>query len=73
MLLFETAIIKVRGDKNMKNIEIKLDVELKDNYEKAKKLLWETDNALRKLTPQEQQKLAYEFSSYKILMQKYFG
>lgn len=72
MLLFGTAIIKVRGDKNMKDIELKLDVEPKDNYEKAKKLLWETDNALQKLTPQEQQKLAYEFSNYKILMQKYF-
>ena len=73
MLLFGTAIIKVRGDKNMKDIELKLNVEPKDNYEKARKLLWETDNALRKLTPQEQQKLAYEFSNYKILMQKYFG
>lgn len=49
----------------MNNIELKLDAEPKDNYEKAKKLLFETDKAIQVLTPQEQQKLAQEFLQYK--------
>ena len=49
----------------MNNIELKLDAEPKDNYEKAKKLLFETDKAIQVLTPQEQQKLAQEFFQYK--------
>lgn len=48
----------------MNNIELKLDAEPKDNYEKAKKLLLETDKAIQVLTPQEQQKLAQEFLQY---------
>lgn len=63
----------------MNNIELKLDAEPKDNYEKAKKLLFETDKAIQVLTPQEQQKLAQEFLQYKgmyglyQMMQQYFG
>ncbi len=57
----------------MKNFEIKADIEPKDNYEKAQKLLLETDDAIQKLTPQELQKLADEFFVYKVLMRKYFG
>lgn len=49
----------------MNRIEPKLDFEPKDNYEKAKKLLLETDKAIQALTPQEQQRLAYEFMQYK--------
>lgn len=49
----------------MTDFGIKVDVEPKDNYDKALKLLIETDNAIQKLTPQEQQKLALEFSKYK--------
>lgn len=63
----------------MNNIELKLDAEPKDNYEKAKKLLFETDKAIQVLTPQEQQKLAQEFLQYKgmyglyQMMQQYSG
>lgn len=63
----------------MENIEIKIDIEPKGNYEKAKKLLFETDKAIQALTPQEQQKLAKEFFQYKgmyglyQMMQQYFG
>ena len=63
----------------MNNIELKLDAEPKDNYEKAKKLLFETDKAIQVLTPQEQQKLAQEFLQYKgmyglyQMMQQYIG
>ena len=49
----------------MNDIQFKLDVEPKDSYEKAKKLLFETDKAIQALTPQEQQKLAQEFFQYK--------
>lgn len=49
----------------MTAIEFKLDVEPKDNYENAKKLLLEADNAIRALTQEQQQKLAYEFAQYK--------
>ena len=49
----------------MTYFEIKVDVELKDNYDNALKLLLKTDTAIQKLTPQEQQKLALEFSKYK--------
>ena len=58
---------------------LKLDAEPKDNYEKAKKLLFETDKAIQKLTTQEQQKLVGEFAQYKgmydlyQMMQQYFG
>ncbi len=49
----------------MKEIEIKVDAEPKNDYEKAKKLLFETDKAIMKLTYEEQRKLAYEFAQYK--------
>ena len=49
----------------MTDIELKIDAEPKDNYEKAKKLLFETDKAIQKLTTQEQQKLVGEFAQYK--------
>lgn len=64
---------------NLNRIEPKLDFEPKDNYEKAKKLLFETDKAIQVLIPQEQQKLAQEFLQYKgmyglyQMMQQYFG
>ena len=49
----------------MTDIELKLDAEPKDNYEKAKKLLFETDKAIQILTTQEQHKLVGEFAQYK--------
>lgn len=49
----------------MTDLKFKVDVEPKNNYDKALKLLIETDNAIQKLTPQERQKLALEFSKYK--------
>ena len=49
----------------MTDFEIKVDVEPKDNYDKALKLLIETDNAIQKLTPQELSKLVQDFSKYK--------
>ena len=49
----------------MTDIELKIDAEPKDNYEKAKKLLLETDEAIRSFTQEEQQRLAYEFMQYK--------
>ena len=49
----------------MIEFEIKADVEPKDNYDKALKLLIETDNAIQKLTPQELSKLVQDFSKYK--------
>ena len=49
----------------MNNIKLKLDAEPKDNYEKAKKLLLETDKAIQALTQDQQQKLACEFAQYK--------
>ena len=63
----------------MTDIELKIDAEPKDNYEKAKKLLFETDKAIQTLTTQEQQKLVVEFAEYKgmyglyQMMQQYFG
>lgn len=63
----------------MQGIEFKVDVEPKDNYEKAEKLLLETDKAIQVLIPQEKQKLAEEFFQYKgmyslyQMMQQYFG
>lgn len=55
----------------MENMEIKIDIEPKGNYEKTKKLLFETDKAIQALTPQEQQKLAQEFFHYKGLYDLY--
>ena len=55
----------------MNDIQFKLDVEPKDSYEKAKKLLFETDKAIQALTPQEQQKLAQAFFQYKGLYDLY--
>ena len=49
----------------MEKVEFKIDVDPKDNYEKAKKLLYETDIAIQALSLQEQQRLAQEFSLYK--------
>ena len=63
----------------MNEIILKLDAEPKDNYEKAKKMLFETDKAIQILTTQEQQKLVGEFAEYKgmyglyQMMQQYFG
>lgn len=63
----------------MNEIILKLDAEPKDNYEKAKKLLFETDKAIQILTTQEQQILVGEFAEYKgmyglyQMMQQYFG
>ena len=63
----------------MNEIIFKLDAEPKDNYEKAKKLLFETDKAIQILTTEEQQKLVGEFAEYKgmyglyQMMQQYFG
>ena len=63
----------------MNEIIFKLEAEPKDNYEKAKKLLFETDKAIQILTTQEQQKLVGEFAEYKgmfciyKMMQQYFG
>lgn len=49
----------------MTEIELKLDAEPKNDYEKAKKLLFETDRAIRALPQDQQQQLAYEFAQYK--------
>lgn len=49
----------------MTDIELKIDAEPKDYYEKAKKLLLETDKAICSLTQEEQHRLAYEFMQYK--------
>ena len=49
----------------MMDFEIEADVDPKDNYDKALKLLIETDNAIQKLTPQELSKLLQDFSKYK--------
>lgn len=63
----------------MNDIQFKLDVEPKDSYEKAKKLLFETDKAIQALTQKEQQKLAQEFLRYRgmyglyQMIQQYFG
>lgn len=59
------GFIKSKGGKIMTDIEIRLDAEPKDKYEKAMKLLLETDKAIRSLTLEEQQKLLYEFAKYK--------
>lgn len=45
----------------MNNIEFKVDVEPKDDYGKAKKLLYETDVAIGKLTPQDRDNLLTEY------------
>lgn len=63
----------------MEKVEFKIDVDPKNNYEKAKKLLYETDSAIQALSSQEQQRLAQEFSLYKgmyslyQMMQQKFG
>ena len=49
----------------MTDIELKLEAEPKDNYEKAKKLLLETDKAIQVLTPQELQRLRLEYMQYR--------
>lgn len=59
------------GDEIMQGIEFKVDVEPKDNYEKAKKLLLETDKAIQALTPQQLQKLCLEFMQYKSIYNLY--
>lgn len=55
----------------MTDFDIKVDVEPKDNYDKALKLLLETDNAIQKLTPQELSKLLQDFSKYKGIYELY--
>ncbi len=55
----------------MIEFETKADVEPKDNYEKALKLLIETDNAIQKLTSQELSKLLQDFSKYKGMYELY--
>ena len=49
----------------MGRVEFKVDIEPQGNYEKAKKLLFETDAAIELLTLHEQQKLAREFLQFK--------
>ena len=49
----------------MERVEFKVDIEPKDNYEKAKKLLLETDKAIQELPPHQQWKLAQEFLQFK--------
>lgn len=49
----------------MEEVEFKVNIEPKDNYGKAKKLLFETDAAIAVLSLEEQRKLAYEFAQYK--------
>ena len=49
----------------MNEIILTLDAEPKNNYEKAKKLLFETDKAIQALPQDQQQKLACEFAQYK--------
>jgi len=49
----------------MEKVEFKVDIEPKNNYEKAKKLLLETDAAINALPLEDQRKLAYEFAQYK--------
>lgn len=62
-----TLMMKIKNERGviMTEVRFKVDAEQKDNYEKAKKLLLETDEAIRALTFEEQQKLAYEFAQYK--------
>ena len=49
----------------MNNIEFKVDIEPKDYYGKAKKLLYETDVAIEKLTQNDRDKLLAEFLQFK--------
>ena len=49
----------------MNNIECKVDVEPKDDYGKAKKLLYETDIAIGNLPPQDRDNLLAEYLQYK--------
>ena len=49
----------------MNNIEFRVDVEPKDDYGKAKKLLYETDVAIEKLTQNDRDKLLAEFLQFK--------
>ena len=49
----------------MTDIQLKLDAEPKDNYEKAKKLVFETYEAIQALPQDQQRKLACEFAKYK--------
>lgn len=49
----------------MNNIEFKVDVEPKDDYGKAKKLLYETDIAIGNLPPQDRDNLLAEYLQYK--------
>ena len=64
---------------DMDNIEFKLDAEPRDEYDKAIKLLFETDRAIQALTMQERNQLVQEFLKYKGMshlyqeVQKYFG
>ena len=44
----------------MNNVEFKVDVEPKDDYGKAKKLLYETDIAIGNLPPQDRDNLLAE-------------
>ena len=49
----------------MTDIELKIDAEPKDNYEKAKKLVFETYKAIQALPQDQQHKLACEFAKHK--------
>ena len=49
----------------MERVEFKVDIEPNDNYEKAKKLLLETDKAIQELPPHQQWTLAQEFLQFK--------
>ena len=52
---------------NVNNYKLNLDIEPKDNYEKAQKALFEADKAISNLTPAQQQRLANEYIHYKAL------
>lgn len=63
----------------MKNYEVKLDIEPKDKYEKAKAALIKAKDAFDELTPQEQHRLIQELLGTETmrkffrLMQWYYG
>lgn len=44
----------------MQNVDVKIDFEPKDNYQKAKKDIIQALDSITKLTPDQQRKLAYE-------------
>lgn len=51
--------------KNINDYKPTVGIEPTDDYEKAKKLIYETDTAIGKLTPHDRDKLLAEFLQYK--------